>query len=99
MAIYFKTTWFGVQAWLDESDTAAFIAGINEARNIDGLVAAGLAAGAAATGGATAPAAVVTGLIAAILTVGAGALQLCDSARRGVILTLLWVGVPWCTGR
>jgi hypothetical protein len=79
---------------MDESDTAVLIASINETRNIDGLVAAG-----AAAGGVTAPAAVVTGLIAAILTVGDGALQLCDSAHHGVIITFLWIGLPWCTGR
>ena len=97
--ITFKLNWFGAQCWCDESDVQAILAAITEARNIDALVAAGLAAGTAATGGATAPAAVVTGLIAAVLVVGQGALQLCDSAHRGVILTLLWIGLPWCTGR
>ena len=84
----FTNTWFGTQARFSENETNQLINVSAEGGSIFALVSTIFPAGAP-----------VTAIVAGILAVGAGALQICDSAHhRGVLVTILSVGVPWCTG-
>jgi hypothetical protein len=94
MANYVKTTWFGVQIYFDEPTTE----GVVGAFEGGGATAAATAVGSALTALGL-PGAIVSAIIAAVLTIAAFALQVCDAAKRGVIITFLWIGLPWCTGQ
>jgi hypothetical protein len=84
----FRFTWFGVQLQFSENETNELIAVAAEATALNAFVAAIFPV--------TAP---VTVIVGGILAIGAGALKICDSANhRGTLITVLWVGLPWCTG-
>jgi hypothetical protein len=87
MAI-FKTTWFGVQVQFSEPETQTLIQSAGEAALLDAFI-----------GQVFRPAIPVTVIMGAILAIDIGAIQVCDGARHnGVLITILWIGVPWCTG-
>jgi hypothetical protein len=84
----FRITWFGVQVRFSESETKTLIQSAAEAALLDAFI------------GDVFPAAIPLSVIeGGILTIDIGAIQTCDSARHnGVLITILWIGVPWCTG-
>lgn len=94
MACQVKTTWFGLQVYWDEPTTETVIGVLNAEGNIGAAVAAGCAA---VPGGA--PVAFLAAIAAAVGFLGNLALIECDSRKRGVIITVLWIGTPWCTGQ
>ena len=96
MAITVKVVWFGLQFWVDEDTTQLIESTLDEGGGIAEAVSAAIAAG---SGGTAVAAAVVSAIVGGILFLGSGALKICDSAHRGVIITVLWIAVPWCTGR
>jgi hypothetical protein len=84
----FKTTWFGVQVQFSEPETQTLIQSAGEAALLDAFI-----------GQVFGPASPVTVIVGAILAIDIGAIQVCDGARHnGVLITILWIGVPWCTG-
>jgi len=95
MAQGVKFQWFGVQLYMDEPLTQTLI---NEVKAGGGttVVSSALVAAIPALGTA---AAAVTAIVGAIVWLAGEALTICDSAHRGIILTVLWVGLPWCTGQ
>lgn len=46
--------------------------------------------------GITASSSVIAAMTAGILTIGSSSLSGCNSKGRGVEITILWVGIPWC---
>ena len=90
MASWHYTHW-GVRVYLDDADTQTLIGHVSFNGNSLGALAAALAA-MGITGALAAAAAVA----AALLSVGASALGQCNSAKKGIVLNVLWVGVPWC---
>jgi hypothetical protein len=83
----FSLTWFGVQVRLSENETHELITIGQDAVGVANFVA-----------GIFPPAAPVAKIVATAIQIGDGALGTCDSAHRGVLLTILWIGLPWCTG-
>lgn len=87
----FRYTWFGVEVALSPTEQNTITGSMSGGANAATLTAAALVAW-----GITAPASVVAAIVAGILGLGAAALTLCNAAGRGVIVTVLWVGLPWC---
>lgn len=88
-----STHWWGISMWLDAYAT----------NKLEGLLWMGAGTAAVlsamqAMGVITAPSAAITGLIAGIITIGAGAIQFCSNSK-GVTFDMLWTGQPWCHGR
>jgi hypothetical protein len=84
----FRTTWFGVQVQFSESETQTLIQSAAEAALLDAFI-----------GQVFPPPIPVTVIVGAILAIDIGAIQVCDDANHsGVLITILWIGVPWCTG-
>ena len=84
----FRTTWFGVQVQFSEPETQTLIQSAGEAALLDAFIAQVFS-----------PVIPVSIVVAAILAIDIGAIQECGGDRRnGVLITILWIGVPWCTG-
>lgn len=83
--------WWGVSLWLDETATNQLIALIGAGAATTKLVA--VLTSWTGIGGLSATA------IAAILTIGALAIHLCDWNGRGVNFHLAWIGPSWCSPR
>jgi hypothetical protein len=84
----FRTTWFGVQVQFSESETQTLIQSAAEAALLDTFI-----------GEVLPPRIPMTVIVAGILAIDIAAIQVCDSVcHNGVLITILWIGVPWCTG-
>ena len=90
-----KFNWFGVQLYMDEQLAQTVI---NEVKSGGGaaVVSGALIAAIPALGTA---AGAVTAIVGAIVWLAGESLTICDSAHRGIILTVLWVGLPWCSSQ
>jgi hypothetical protein len=84
-------TGFGMVLRLNHSETTrlcdAMQAGQMSTATITAIIAAL---------GITEPAAAIAALVSAILSLGATTLKASDSASKGIVVTVLWVGLPWC---
>jgi hypothetical protein len=89
-----RVTWFGVVVELDHLE----ITQITSTMNTGAAGAVTLASTLIALG-ILGPATVISGIAAAILRLGSAALIGCDSKQNGILLYVLWVGVPWCRSR
>jgi len=87
----FRYTWFGLEVALNPTELNTITSSMNGGANAATLTTAALVAW-----GITAPASVVSAIVAGILGLGAAALGMCNAAGRGVVVTVLWVGLPWC---
>ena len=88
------TRWFGVVVEFDNHELTQITANLNSGAAGVGTLAAILAAM-----GITGPAALVSGIVTALLTLGSALLSGCNSNQRGIVLYVLWVGLPWCRAR
>ncbi len=86
--------WWGVGVQISHATTQKIIKVLNA-----GGGAAGVAAALQAAGVITAGSAIATGIAAAALVMGSVALDLCDWNDRGIILGVLWNGLPECLPR
>jgi hypothetical protein len=86
--------WFGAVIEFTNIEITHLTSTMNTAGTGGGLVAAVL--GAAAIAG---PAAIIAGVVGAILALGGAALAGCNSNGRGIVLYWFWCGVPWCRSR
>ncbi|HTT79843.1 MAG TPA: hypothetical protein VMF86_09215 [Stellaceae bacterium] len=89
-----RVTWFGVIVEFDNTEINQITSNINV-----GAAGAGTVVTMLAALGINGPAAVVIGIANALFTLGAAALGRCNSTQRGIVLYVLWVGVPWCRAR
>ena len=89
-----RLTWFGAVVEFDHPEITQIVSLINIGSTTIGAVAGVLAAM-----GVTGAAAVITGIVGALLRLGSALLSACNSQRRGIFLYVLWVGVPWCRSR
>jgi hypothetical protein len=87
----FRHNWFGLQVILSDGEVNTVIGAMNGGSGIAALVAA--------AGLTIAPSAVTAAIVSAILNLGAASLGTCNSAGRGIIVTVLWIGLPWCKSR
>jgi hypothetical protein len=62
-------------------------------------VGGGFAALATAIGLTTAPLSVFIAIVAAVLGIGSASLSACNSQQKGIELTIMWIGVPWCKSK
>ena len=84
----FSTTWFGVQVQFSEPETQTLIQSAVEAALLDAFI-----------GQIFPPRVPVTLIVGAILAIDIGAIQVCDGDNHnGVLITILWIGLAWCTG-
>lgn len=84
---YARAQWWGLQVFFDDNETQILIATHGSAA----LVSAAIAGFTWET-----PIGWVAAITTAITWLGAAALTLCNAPRRGIIVTVLWIGVPWC---
>ena len=61
-----------------------------------GAAVAGALTAALAVAGVTASASIITAILGALLQLGSSALSGCNANQRGISLTVLWIGLPWC---
>ncbi|CAQ01967.1 putative integral membrane protein [Clavibacter sepedonicus] len=87
----YSTQWFGRQLKLNSCDTSRLIAAL--------AVGAGIATLAAIVTAETGVGAIAGGVIAALLSIGAGAIAFCAADGNGVIVDQSWTGAPWCAGQ
>jgi predicted MFS family arabinose efflux permease len=86
--------WFGVVVEFSHQEITQITSTMNS-----GAAGAG-ALGAVLGGmGIIGTGAVITGIVGALLKVGATLLTGCNSKQTGIYLWVLWVGVPWCRSR
>lgn len=85
---------FGVHVDLSDTEVNIISGSMNSSANMAALLAAALVGF-----GVTAPAATVSAIATAVLGLGAAALGTCNASSRGVTVTVLWVGLPWCKSR
>jgi hypothetical protein len=86
-----RVTWFGVVVDFDDAELSTIITHLTT-----GAATAGTLTALLASFGVTGPIAAVSGIITALLGLGAAALGSCNASHRGIHLTVLWVGLPWC---
>jgi len=87
--------WFGTVVEFSHPEATQLSATVGS-----GAAAAGVLTAALGGMGITGPAAVISGIATALLTLGSAALNQCNSKnQRGIYLYVLWVGVPWCRHR
>jgi len=89
-----RTTWFGVIVEFSHSEVTYVVNAANTGAGAAGTLAALLAAF-----GITGPAAIISGIVSAVLSLGGSALNGCNAPARGIFLYVLWVGLPWCRTR
>jgi hypothetical protein len=83
------TTWYGVVVEFSHAETTQLTTACSTGAASVGFLAAILAAI-----GITGPAAVISGIVTAIITLGGAALGACNSKSKGIKLHVLWVGLP-----
>jgi len=89
-----EVTWFGARIHLDSAEAQKLLNALNTGNGgVAGI------AGVLAAFGVTGPVSVVAGAVNAVLTLGSTALSNCNGQQRGVVLNVLWVGLPWCRSK
>jgi hypothetical protein len=88
-----RVTKFGLQVNLNHTELTILTTHLTTGSASVGVITAVLAGF-----GISAPAAVVSAIISAVLCLGASALNSCNAKQRGVSITVFWVGVPYCRG-
>ena len=88
---FYKHTLFGLEIYLDDTETKSLIRHINS-----GTVSVTTINAALVTYGIHGSVQIIGAIINAVLGIGSQTLTNCNHTGRGVIITVLWVGVPWC---
>jgi pyridoxal/pyridoxine/pyridoxamine kinase len=92
MAVNYK--WNGVVVTISDSDLTKIIANLNNITATTNTVTAMLG---------FVPHAMhvvaVARIVSALVAQGANALKNCNSNQKGIVLTVYWVGVPWCVSK
>jgi hypothetical protein len=84
--------WYGFDVEMTRSD----IVSLSKVLNTSGASFSALAATLAHIPGIGDSAVVNAALMGALLQLGIVALDNCDTNRRGIVLVVLWVGLPYC---
>lgn len=87
-------TWFGAVIEFDDNEITHIANSLNTTAAGAGLLAT-LLVGIGVTG----PAALIAGAVGGLMGLGGAALMSCNSNKRGILLYVVWVGVPWCRTR
>jgi len=90
-----KLKYYGVDLYLDDSETRTIVSMTNVTNSGNATVVAAIA-NALITMGIGGSASVLAAIVCALFHVSSNALAACNSRQRGVIVSVLWVGIPWC---
>jgi hypothetical protein len=89
-----RLTKYGVDVDFSDSEISTLSTHIATGGNTAGFFATLLAGF-----GVTGPAVIISGITGALLRLSSSTLNSCNAKRRGIILTVFWVGVPYCRGK